>query len=144
MAFNLFKKGTKEKTALRTARPLVEKKETSKKKDEVVKKAAPAVKSKGKKMTPALSSVLQSPHITEKASWLAEQKQYVFRVHPTATKGAVKQSVEALYGVGVKGVRLTIKPARKIGAGKRAVVKPGMKKAIVHLQEGQTLDIISR
>lgn len=140
MAFNIFKKKEEKKPQEQIEKPLVKEKKEPKK--EVVKKAT--VNAKGKKTSPALSSVLLNPHVTEKASMLAEKGQYVFRVHKTATKGAVKQSVEALYGVNVKKVGLTTKPPRKVRAGKRTVLKPGLKKAIVHLKEGESIEIISR
>ena len=140
MAFNIFKKKEEKKSQEQIEKPLAGEKKEPKK--EVVKKAA--VSAKGKKTFPALASVLLSPHVTEKAAMLAEKGQYVFRVHKTATKGAVKQSVEALYGVNVKKVGLTTKPARKVRAGKRTVLQPGLKKAVVHLKKGESIEIISR
>ena len=140
MVFNIFKKKEEKKPEAKIEKPLVmEKKEP---KNEAVKKADAILKKK--KISPALSSVLIHPHVTEKASMLAEKGQYVFRVQKTATKGAIKQSVEALYGVNVKRVGLTIKPARKVRAGKKTVLKPGLKKAIVHLKEGESIEIMSR
>ena len=140
MAFNIFKKKEEKKPQVSAEKPLEKEKKQSKK--EVVKKTTGSTK--GKKTSPALSSVLLNPHVTEKAAMLAEKGQYVFRVHKTATKGAVKQSVEALYGVNVKKVGLTTKPARKVGAGKRTVLQPGLKKAVVHLKKGESIEIISR
>ena len=142
MAFNLFKRGKEEKAQVKTAGPLVVKKEAPKKKEEVKKEVVS--KGKSKNGAPFSSSVLLNPHITEKASMLAEKGQYVFRVHTEATKGSVKKSVESIYGVNVKGVRLTTKPGRKVRAGRKMGFKSGMKKAVVHLKEGQTIDIIAR
>ncbi|MDP2735229.1 MAG: 50S ribosomal protein L23 [bacterium] len=133
MAFNIFKKKeeTKEAPAVKEAAPKAEKPAAS----------APKAKGKGKVSLPG---VLLNPHVTEKASLLAEKGQYVFRVHPLATKGAVKQSVEALYGVEVRDVRMTKKPAKKVRLGRKEGVKQGMKKAVVQVKRGQTIEVISR
>ncbi|MDP4007476.1 MAG: 50S ribosomal protein L23 [bacterium] len=92
----------------------------------------------------SLPSVLLNPHITEKATLQNEGGSYVFRINSKATKCAVKQSVESLYGVRVKSVRLIKKPARKVRLGKRAGMKPGLKKAMVQLQKGESIEMISR
>tara|TARA_Y100000310_G_C20698585_1_gene827561 strand:+ start:6199 stop:6615 length:417 start_codon:yes stop_codon:yes gene_type:complete len=89
-------------------------------------------------------SVLSRPHITEKASFLAEKGQYVFRVVPEATKHQVKAAVEELYGVEVAGVRIARQRSKTVRVGKKEGIKPGFKKAVVQLQKGQTIEVISR
>lgn len=134
MAFNIFKKKEEPK------------KEAPKKQEAALsaeKPAAPAPKAKGKARA-SLPGVLLNPHITEKASLLGEKGQYVFRVYPAASKSAVRQSVESLYGVEVRSVQMTRKPAKKVRLGRREGVKPGMKKAVVQLKQGQTIEVISR
>lgn len=149
MAFNFFKKKQREKPK-KTAESQVEKQLTTeaepperKEKHEVVSKITPDAKGKAKK-TLSLPGVLLNPHITEKATMLKEQGQYVFRVHTAATKGAVRGAVESLYGVEVKKVRLIRKPAKKIRIGKKMGLKPGLKKAVVQLKPGQSIEVISR
>ncbi|MCH7828354.1 50S ribosomal protein L23 [Patescibacteria group bacterium] len=113
------------------------------KEHEAAPQSAPVIKKKVKR-APSFPSVLLNPHITEKATLLGEKGQYVFRVQPQATKDAVKQSVEALYGVAVRNVRLIKKPAKKIRIGRREGVKQGLKKAVVQLKAGESIEVISR
>ena len=82
-----------------------------------------------------------SPLVTEKATALSEQNQFVFRVSLEATKPEIKASVEALFGVKVLDVNtLVVK-----GKTKRWRGRPGrrndVKKAIVTLAEGQSIDV---
>ena len=82
-----------------------------------------------------------SPVITEKATLLTEQNKVVFQVAKDATKDEIAAAVEELFKVRVIKVNTLItkgKTKRFRGIlGKRSDVK----KAIVTLQEGQTIDI---
>jgi len=82
-----------------------------------------------------------APVITEKATVLTEQNKVVFRVAMDATKDEIAAAVEELFKVRVVKVNTLItkgKTKRFRGLlGKRSDVK----KAIVTLQEGQTIDI---
>lgn len=85
--------------------------------------------------------VLLAPVITEKATLISEQGQYVFRVLQDATKPEIKAAVEGLFGVEVRAVNtLVVK-----GKAKRFRGRPGQrsdwKKAMVRLAEGQTIDL---
>ena len=82
-----------------------------------------------------------APLVTEKATALSEQNQFVFRVSIEATKPEIKASVEALFGVKVLAVNtLVVK-----GKTKRFKGHPGQrsdwKKAMVKLAEGQSIDL---
>ena len=88
--------------------------------------------------------VLVGPHISEKASVLADGKsQFVFKVAVDATKLEIKKAVESLFSVKVDEVSTvnvqgkTKRTAR--GLGKRN----DWKKAYVSLQAGQDLDFTS-
>jgi large subunit ribosomal protein L23 len=85
--------------------------------------------------------VLLSPHITEKASLLAEQNKVVFKIALDASKDEVASAVEAIYNVKVTKVNTIVtkgKTKRFKGImGRRNDVK----KAIVTLAEGQVIDI---
>ncbi|TIX50440.1 50S ribosomal protein L23 [Alteraurantiacibacter aquimixticola] len=85
--------------------------------------------------------VIVAPHITEKATLLSENNAVVFKVANDATKPQIKEAVEALYDVKVKGVNTIVQK----GKSKRWKGKPykrsDMKKAIVTLVEGQMIDI---
>ena len=82
-----------------------------------------------------------APVITEKATVLTEQNKVVFRVAMDATKDEIAAAVEELFKVRVVKVNTLItkgKTKRFRGIlGRRSDVK----KAIVTLQEGQTIDI---
>ncbi|MBD7978990.1 MULTISPECIES: 50S ribosomal protein L23 [Pseudomonas] len=88
--------------------------------------------------------VLLGPHVSEKATVLADSKsQFVFKVATDATKLEIKKAVESLFSVKVAGIRTvnvqgkTKRTAR--GLGKRN----DWKKAYIALQPGQDLDFAS-
>jgi large subunit ribosomal protein L23 len=88
--------------------------------------------------------ILLGPHISEKASVIAElNNQVVFRVIPDATKPEIKTAVEQLFDVTVEGVQVVnVKPKRKrtrYGFGAQG----GIRKAYVTLQKGQEIDFVS-
>ena len=88
-----------------------------------------------------LFKVLVAPHISEKATILADKNdQYVFRVAPDATKPEIKTAVETLFDVKVQSVQtVNIKGKTKRtarGLGKRNDVR----KAYVRLEAGQDID----
>ena len=82
-----------------------------------------------------------APVITEKATLLSEQNKVVFRVAADATKDEIAAAVEALFKVNVTKVNtLNVKGKTKRFrgiVGRRSDVK----KAIVTLAEGQSIDI---
>ena len=82
-----------------------------------------------------------APIITEKATLLSEQNKVVFRVAGDASKDEIAAAVEALFKVNVTKVNtINVKGKTKRFRGikgKRADVK----KAIVTLAEGQSIDI---
>jgi len=85
--------------------------------------------------------VVLAPQITEKSTMLSETNSVVFKVAPRATKPEIKAAVEALFGVSVVGVNtLTSKGKTKRWKGK-PYQRSDVKKAIVTLAEGQSIDI---
>ena len=85
--------------------------------------------------------IIVSPVITEKATNLTEQNKVVFRVGPKATKPQIKEAVEKLFDVKVTAVNtLVTKGKKKIFRGLRGQ-RSDVKKAIVTLAEGQSIDI---
>ena len=82
-----------------------------------------------------------SPVITEKATLLSEQNKVVFRVAKDATKDEIAAAVEELFKVRVVKVNtLNVKGKTKRFRGHMGR-RSDIKKAIVTLQEGQTIDI---
>ncbi|GAA3905925.1 50S ribosomal protein L23 [Sphingomonas limnosediminicola] len=85
--------------------------------------------------------IVLAPHITEKSTLLSESNSVVFKVAPRATKPEIKAAVEALFGVSVVSVNtLTSKGKTKKWKG-RPYQRSDVKKAIVRLAEGQSIDI---
>jgi len=85
--------------------------------------------------------VILAPMITEKATLLSEQNKVVFQVAMDSTKEEIATAVEQLFKVNVTKVNTLIQK----GKTKRFRGRPGrrsdLKKAIVTLQEGQSIDI---
>jgi len=85
--------------------------------------------------------VIVSPSITEKSTLLSEQNQVVFNVAKTASKPEIKAAVEALFGVKVTAVNTLVRKG-KVKRFKGFIGKQkDVKKAVVTLAEGQTIDI---
>ena len=82
-----------------------------------------------------------APLITEKATQLSDHNKLVFKVALDATKEEIAQAVEELFKVNVVKVNTLIQK----GKTKRFRGRPGrrsdIKKAIVTLREGQSIDI---
>jgi large subunit ribosomal protein L23 len=92
----------------------------------------------------AAYDVILSPVITEKATAVSEHNQVVFKVRRDATKPEIKAAIEALFKVKVLSVNtLTRKGKRKNFRGVRGR-QQDVKKAIVRLAEGQTIDVTTR
>ena len=88
-----------------------------------------------------LAKIIKS-YVTEKTSNLQGKGQYTFVVSKDATKTEVKDAVEFLYGVAVKAVRMQIAPPKRrlVGRGRVLTKRALMKKAIVTLKDGKTID----
>ena|SRR5690349_21054165 len=87
--------------------------------------------------------IVLAPHITEKSTMLSETNSVVFQVAPRATKPEIKAAVEALFNAKV----LNVNTLNSKGKTKRWKGKPyqrsDVKKAIVRLAEGQSIDVTS-
>ena len=85
--------------------------------------------------------VIISPTITEKSTMVSEHNQVVFNVRRSATKPEIKAAVEQLFSVKVKAVN-TLNRKGKIKRFKGILGKRSdVKKAIVTLEEGQSIDV---
>ena len=82
------------------------------------------------------------PIITEKATMANENGQVTFAVPVTATKPEIKAAVEMLFDVEVKAVNTILQKGKtKMWKG-RPGRRSDMKKAMVTLVEGQTIDLM--
>ena len=85
--------------------------------------------------------VILSPAITEKATMMSEHNQVMFDVARSATKPDIKLAVEALFGVKVKAVNTLLRKGKvKRFRGIRGK-QSDVKKAIVTLEEGHSIDV---
>ncbi len=89
-------------------------------------------------------NIIRSPVITEKATALSERDQVVFRVAMEATKPEIKAAVEALFGVMVISVNTLITKGKTKRFKGRPGVRSDVKKAIVQLTPGQSIDFSAR
>ncbi len=88
-------------------------------------------------------AVVQKLLLTEKGTRLSEgENKYLFKVHPAANKQDVKDAIEELFSVHVLKVntmnrRGKKKRERTANFGRTA----GWKRAVVTLQEGESIDL---
>jgi large subunit ribosomal protein L23 len=92
-------------------------------------------------------TVLKRPLLTEKATQVGQNRQYVFEVDPAANKIQIKAAIKTMFDVDAESVRtVRIKGKVKSRFTRRGlqVGKTNLKKkAYVTLKEGQTIDIVS-
>ncbi len=97
-----------------------------------------------------LYEILKRPLSTEKVNRLSDLRQYAFEVDPRANKAQIKEAVEAVFNVTVEDVRVMNVAAHRrrhprsriMGhKAKQVVRKPGWKKAIITVAEGQRLEL---
>lgn len=87
------------------------------------------------------ADILIAPVVSEKSyAGLADRK-YTFKVHQRAHKTQVRQAVEELFGVKVDSVNIVKVQAKPKRRGAFKGTRPGWKKAIVQLREGEKIEI---
>jgi len=85
--------------------------------------------------------VLSKPLVTEKNAQLQELGKYAFEVAPKANKHQIKQAVETAFNVNVTAVNIITVPGKQRRIGRRQVLTPSWKKAIVTLKPGDTIEL---
>ena len=92
--------------------------------------------------------ILRKPLLTEKVTQLTDKlNRYAFLVNPKANKIQIKTAIEAMYGVNITAVNTM----RYVGKLKTRNTKAGpvsgraatVKKAVVTLKDGETIDFYS-
>ncbi len=92
---------------------------------------------------PRLMHVLQKPHMSEKATTIAEKHhQFVFKVAPSATKTEIKQAVELMFSVQVEHVRVCNVKSKERRFKQTVGRRKGWKKAYVALKDGQDINFV--
>lgn len=85
---------------------------------------------------------IKQPHISEKASYLAEKDQYIFEILPNYNKKEIKDAIEGIYKVDVLSVNMIKIPAKKRRLGKTEGFRKTYKKAVVKIKNGQKIEIL--
>jgi large subunit ribosomal protein L23 len=85
--------------------------------------------------------LIVAPVITEKATLASEQNKVIFKVSRDATKPQIKAAIERLFDVKVEAINTILrKGKRKTFKGTRGV-QSDVKRAVVTLAEGHTIDV---
>ena len=87
--------------------------------------------------------VILAPVITEKSSMASEANQVVFKVRRDATKPEIKKAIEELFKVKVLAVNTIVRKGKVKRFRNHLGVRNDVKKAIVTLVDGQSIDISS-
>ena len=91
---------------------------------------------------PAIHEVIVRPVVTEKSSTAFQvRKEYTFEVHPDANKYQIRAALEQLFDVKVTRVRTMQVRRNAVTRGRTRGVTARWKKAIVTVQDGQSLPV---
>ena len=88
-----------------------------------------------------LYEVLRRPLITEKNTALQAQGKYAFEVAGEANKHQIKQAVEKVFNIKVTAVNVMRVPGKEKRVGRRMVLTPSWKKAVVTLKPGDKIEL---
>jgi len=114
-----------------------------KKKDEH--KVEHITRTDAKKATPVSGMpktfVILRPLVTEKASVMGGEGKYAFEIHPSAGRVEVKQEIHARYGIIPTKVNIQRSSGKRVRFGRFHGRRKQMKKAIVTLPKGKTIDV---
>ena len=87
-----------------------------------------------------LLTVIQGPHLSEKAHIAAENNQVVLKVRTDATKKEVAQAVELLFEVKVDSVQVVNVKGKAKSFQQTKGRRPNWKKAYVKLHDGTSIE----
>jgi len=90
-------------------------------------------------------SVILKPLVTEKGSKLREDgNKYLFSVVSDANKIEIKRAVQEIFNVKVKDVQTLVMHGKVKRMGAFQGKRPDWKKAVVTLEEGQSIDLFEQ
>lgn len=87
--------------------------------------------------------VIVKPVITEKSTMASEHNQVIFEVRREASKPEIKSAIEQLFKVEVKSINTMLTKGKEKKFRGRPYRRSDVKKAIVTLKEGQSIDVTS-
>ena len=88
-----------------------------------------------------LYEVLRRPLVTEKGAGLQVLNKYAFEVAGGANKNQIKQAVEKAFSVKVTAVNVMRVSGKTRRMGRRQVLTPSWKKALVTLRPGDKIEL---
>jgi large subunit ribosomal protein L23 len=92
-----------------------------------------------------LMKVLLAPVVSEKSTRVADaNRQFVFKVLPGASKPEIRQAVELMFNVKVKGVQVSSVHGKTKRFGQTLGRRVNWKKAYVTLAEGHDIDFMGK
>lgn len=94
-----------------------------------------------KAVIPTLADLIRRPLLTEKATLLLENNQYVFEVVPGANKLQIKAAIEELFDVRVVAVNTFNPPTKKRRMGRFVGHRAHYKRAVVTLAAGNSIPL---
>ena len=90
-----------------------------------------------------VSEVISKPHITEKASVLAETGNvYTFQVTKEANKRSVAKAIKEMFKVDAVKVAIVNLPAKKVFTKGKSGSTKAIKKAYIYLKKGYKIELI--
>ena len=142
--FDIFKRDKHRKAEQRLQRPskgVLKRAE----KPKTVKSPSFAKATEGKETTASKSDIasytILAPHVTEKTTLLSEKNVYVFKVSKRTNKIMVKQSIKEMYGFSPKKISIVNVSSKKRSSRGHVGRKPGYKKAMIYLKEGDKIEV---
>jgi large subunit ribosomal protein L23 len=132
----------KRKKEIEKAKPVKTTEKVSVTKEVTKKPKSEVVQPQSKKEGKFSYNIIKEPHISEKATNLAQKNKYTFKVYANANKPQIKKSVEGIYGVNVLNVNMIKIPKKKRRLGRTEGFKKGFIKAVVTIKEGQKIEIL--
>jgi large subunit ribosomal protein L23 len=88
-----------------------------------------------------VNDIIIRPVITEKATELAKQNKYVFRVHKKANKDMIEKAISSIFGVTPVKVNVMIVRGKRKRVRYNYGYTASWKKAIVTLKEGDKIEV---
>ncbi|HEX7724170.1 MAG TPA: 50S ribosomal protein L23 [Candidatus Paceibacterota bacterium] len=90
----------------------------------------------------AATSVIVRPHITEKSGLLSQGGVYTFVVSADANKPSIAKAVKHLYKVTATKVAIVNLPAKEVWARGKWGTVSAVRKAVVTVKKGDTIDFV--
>ncbi len=88
-----------------------------------------------------VNDIIIRPVITEKATELAKQNKYVFRVHKKANKDMIDKAIRSIFGVTPLKVNVMVVRGKRKRVRYNYGYTASWKKAIVTLKEGDKIEV---